>query len=413
MRKLPDIVIAGARLRSDPEPRFIGVTEGRVTAIQAEPLQGSEVLDAAGNLVTESFVNAHLHLCKVHTLEMAGEEALTEYTNEGMKGAARAIMLAARVKDRYAEDWIYENARRVVCDGLVNGVTHLVAFADTDTRARLEAVKALLRVRNEFRDVFTMRVVAFPQDGVVRDPGAAGLVRRAMEMGADVVGGIPWIESTPADAQAHIDAMLDIAEDFDRPIAMLVDDAGDANLRTTEQLASSAIARGLENRVTCCHARALSAYPDDYFLQLVELLRTAGVTFVTDPHTGSLCTRAIELDRHGLPIALGQDDIADAYYTFGQHNMLEVAFLAAHILGMSTTSGINKLFDMITTRAADVMRVEGHHLEVGAVANIVVLDGKNVREVLARHRAPRFVISRGRLIASSRYESVLEGSSRS
>lgn len=402
-----DIVIARARLRTDPELRFIGISDGRVSAIQSEPLEGSLVLDADGNLTTESFVDAHLHLCKVHTLELAGEEALKEYTTEGMEGAARAIMLAARVKDHYAQDWIYENARRAVCDGLLNGVTHLMAFADTDTRAGLEAVKALLQLRDELRHILTMRVVAFPQDGVVRDPGAADVVRRAVEMGADVVGGIPWIEPTPDDAQAHIDEMLDIAEQFDRPVAMLVDDAGDENLRTTEQLAAAAIARGLEGRVTCCHARALSAYPDDYFLELVEQVRKARMTFVTDPHTGSLCTRAMELDRHGVPIALGQDDMADAYYPFGRHNMLEVAFLAAHILGLTTAAGLDKLFDMITTQAADVMRIEGHRLEVGAEANIVVLDGRDVREVLTRHGPPRFVISAGRLVARSRDESVL------
>jgi cytosine deaminase len=221
------------------------------------------------------------------------------------------------------------------------------------------------------------------------------------------VGGIPWIERTPDDAQTHIDEMLDIAEEFDKPVAMLVDDAGDENLRTTEQLAAAAIARGLEGRVTCCHARALSAYPDDYFLELVELVRKARMTFVTDPHTGSLCTRAMELDRHGVPIALGQDDMADAYYPFGRHNMLEVAFLAAHILGLTTAAGLDKLFDMITTQAADVMRIEGHRLEVGAEANIVVLDGRDVREVLTRHGPPRFVISAGRLVARSRDESVL------
>jgi cytosine/creatinine deaminase len=402
-----DLVISHARLRGRAGTHFIGIDGQLIATIQSEPLHGGIVLDAEGHLVTESFVNAHLHLCKVHTLDLAGEDALKEYTNEGMEGAARAIMLASRVKDHYSEAWIYENARRAVLDGVINGVTHLQAFADTDTRAGLEGVKALLRVRDDCRGALCMRVVAFPQDGVVKDPGAEEVVRRAIELGADVVGGIPWIEETPEDAQAHIDAMLDIAEEFDRPVTMLVDDAGDARLRTTEQLARSALDRGLINRITCCHARALSAYPNDDWLELVDLLRRAQVTFVTDPHTGSLCTRAMDLDRAGLPIALGQDDIADAYYAFGRHNMLEVAFLAAHILGLSTNPSLEKFFDMITTRAADVMRIHSHRIEVGAEANIVALDGSNVREVLTQHRPPKFVISGGRLVATSRYESVL------
>jgi cytosine/creatinine deaminase len=402
-----DLVIANARLRGRPGTHFIGIAGGRIAAIGTGKPAGGELIDAEDNLVTESFVDAHLHLCKVYTLDMVGEDALSQYTSAGMTGAASAISIAARVKDDYAEDWIYENARRAVLAGISNGVTHLQAFADTDTRARLEAVKALLRVREDFRGVLKMRVVAFPQDGVVRDPGAADFVRAAVSMGADVVGGIPWIEDSSEHAQEHIDAMLDIAQEFDRPVAMLVDDSGDASLRTTEQLASTALERGFIDRVTCCHARALSAYPDDLFLRLVEVLRRAQISFVTDPHTGSLCTRAMELDGLGLPVALGQDDIADAYYPFGQHNMLEVAFLAAHILGENTTGSMDRLFDMITTRAADVLRFRSHRLEEGARANVVVLDGSDLREVFTRHRPPLFVITGGRLIGSNRFESVL------
>jgi cytosine deaminase len=406
-----DLVIANAHLLGGSEaPHFIGIEGSKISSIQSEALSAPRVIDAEGNLLTESFVNPHLHLCKVHTLDMVGENALMEYTSERMEGAARAITIASSVKDHYEEGWIYENARRAVFDGITHGVTHLQAFADTDTRARLEGVGALLRVRDELRFVVDMKVVAFPQEGVVRDPGAADLVRRAVEMGADVVGGIPWIEESAEDAQRHIDAMLDIAVEFDRPVAMLVDDAGDAKLRTTEQLASSALARGLIDRVTCCHARAMSAYADDYFLKLTDLLAEARVTFVTDPHTGSLCTRAVELDRHGIPVALGQDDIADAYYPFGQHNMLEVAFLAAHILGASTASGMQRMFEMVTTRAADVLRIPSHRLEVGAEANLVVLDGRSIRDVLTRHRPPRYVVSRGTLVATNRFESTLDWS---
>jgi cytosine deaminase len=388
-------------------PHFIGIADGRIPAIGTGQPAGGDLIDAEDNLVTESFVDPHLHLCKVYTLDMVGEDALRHYTSAGMAGAASAISIAARVKDSYEEEWIYENARRAVRAGISNGVTHLQAFAETDTRARLEGVKALLRVRGEFRGVLKMRVVAFPQDGVVRDPGAEAVVRAAVSMGADVVGGIPWTEDSPEHAQERIDAMLDIAQEFDRPAAMLVDDSGDASLRTTEQLASSALERGFIDRVTCCHARALSAYPDDLFLRLVDMLRRAQISFVTDPHTGSLCTRAMELDHLGIPVALGRDDIADAYYPFGQHNMLEVAFLAAHILGETTTAGMDRLFDMITTRAADVLRFPSHRLQE-AEANVVVLDGSDLREAFTRHRPPLFVISGGRLIASNRFESAVD-----
>jgi cytosine deaminase len=404
-----DLVVVNARLRgSGGGTSCIGISHGTVGYIGAETADGDTVLDAEGNLVTESFVDPHLHLCKVYTLDMLGDRALRAYTSPAMTGARTAIELASEVKDNYEESWIYSNARRAVRDGIRNGVTHIQAFADTDTKARLEAIKALLRLRAEFSNVVVITVVAFPQDGIVRDPGAADYVRAALEMGADAVGGIPWIEPTEMDARTHIDQMLGLAVEFDKPVAMLVDDAGDPELRTTEMLAAAAIERGLAGRVTACHARAMSAYPDDYFRRLVTLLVEARMGFVTDPHTGSLCTRALALDRRGITVALGQDDILDAYYPFGQHNMLEVAFLASHILGASTREDIERLLDMDTTRAADVAGIPRHRLETGAAANLVVLNGRDARQVLTRHLPPRYVVSNGKVVATTSVETTFD-----
>jgi cytosine deaminase len=402
-----DLAIVNARLRRRDGATSIGITGGLIRYIGEDPLGARSVVDAGGDLVTESFVDPHLHLCKVYTLDMLGDGALSAYTTPTMSGARRAIDLASAVKDAYDERWIYTNAERAVRAGILHGVTHLQAFADTDTRARLEAVKALLRLRNDLSNLVDIKVVAFPQDGVVRDPGAAGYVKAALDMGADVVGGIPWIEPTEDDRRTHIDQMLDLAVEFGKPVAMLVDDAGDPNLRTTEMLATAALERGLAGRVTACHARAMSAYPDDYFCNLVPLLREARMRFVTDPHTGSLSTRALDLARHGIPVALGQDDILDAYYPFGQHNMLEVAFLASHLLRASTHEDVEKLLDMVTTGAAVVAGVDGHRLEVGAPANLVVLHGSDAREALTRHLPPRCVVRNGVVVATTSVDSRL------
>ena len=121
------------------------------------------------------------------------------------------------------------------------GNTHIRALADTDTKARLEGVKALLRAKEEFKEAVELQVVAFPQDGIVKDPGAESYVRQAMELGADVVGGIPWIEYTDEDSQRHIDAMFQVAKEFDKDVSMLIDDAGDPGLRTLEMLAVKTI----------------------------------------------------------------------------------------------------------------------------------------------------------------------------
>ncbi|HDN75700.1 MAG TPA: cytosine deaminase, partial [Acidilobales archaeon] len=262
-----DLIIRKAHTRRFPGKLVdIAVSNGKIVEIK-EGIEGKgEIeLNANGNLVTESFVNPHLHMCKVYTFLMIGEKSLRLYHEKGMGGAMTAIELAAEIKKKYHESWIYENVKKAVLEALKYGCTAIRAFVDTDTKAKLEGIKALLRVKDEFKDVMTIQVVAFPQDGVIRDPGADEYIRKALEMGADVVGGIPWIEFTDEDAQKHIDIMFQLAKEFNKDVAMLTDDAGDPGLRTTEMLARKAIKEGWIGRVTACHARAMALYPEPYF----------------------------------------------------------------------------------------------------------------------------------------------------
>ncbi|MCG8408423.1 MAG: amidohydrolase family protein, partial [Phycisphaerales bacterium] len=250
-------------------------------------------------LVTESFVNPHLHLDKVHTLDRMDELALESYQGEGMGKAMKAVELASRVKAEYNESWILPNVRKALDLAVENGNTHIRAFADVDSKAKLIGVKALIKARDEYKERLHIQVVAFPQDGVGREPGAEELVREAMLLGADVVGGIPWIEFTDADVQAHIDAMFDIAKEFDKPVSMLVDDAGDAGLHSLEMMAVRTIKQGWEGRVLAHHARAMALYPKPYLQKLIALLKQSEMYVVTDPHTGPLHARVRELLEEG------------------------------------------------------------------------------------------------------------------
>src|SRR5882757_6588596 len=188
-----DLLIRNARLRGRGGALAdIAISDGVVVGVGPSiDVSPGVAVDAGGNLVTPSFVNPHLHLCKVWTLPMLSEAAPEAYHGAGMSGAAKAIDLAATVKASYDASWIIPNARRAVALAAWHGNLHIRAFADVDTKARLEGVKALLAVREEFRGIVDIQVVAFAQDGIVREPGTDMLMRQAMEMGADVVGGIP------------------------------------------------------------------------------------------------------------------------------------------------------------------------------------------------------------------------------
>jgi len=393
-----DLVIRNARTRfSGNDLLDIGIKQGRISRLRKK-LKGEslKVIDASGKLVTESFVNAHLHLCKVYTLAMVGDEAQVSYQSGAMGKAMTAIELASKVKEKYDEAWIIKNVRKALRLAVEYGTTHLRAFADTDTKARLEGVKALLRAKEEFKEAVDIQVVAFPQDGVVRDPGAEDFLRKAMELGADVVGGIPWIEYTDEDAHEHIDRMFKLAKEYDKDISMLMDDAGDPGLRTLEMLAVRTIKEGWQGRVTAHHARAVALYPEPYFRKIAALLKRARIGMVSDPQTGPLHAKVRDLYDEGIAVALGQDDIADAYYPYGRNNMLEVAFLASHLMWMTTFDEMEILYDLITTRASQTMAVPGFEMKEGNQANLVVLNAESVWEALTYHEAPRHVIKEGK-----------------
>jgi len=397
-----DILIKNARTRNYSDIVDIGIQNGKIVKIGSDLGNDAvEMLNADGGLVTESFVNGHLHLCKVYTLSMIGDEALKQYQGSSMGGAMTAIELAARVKEKYDEKWIINNVRKACMRAIQYGNTHIRAFADTDTKAKLEGVKALLKAKEEFQNSLDLQVVAFPQDGVIRDPGAEEYVRQSLELGADVVGGIPWIEYTDEDAMEHIDKMFDLAKRYNKGISMLIDDAGDPTLKTLEMLCVKTIKEGWSGRVTAQHARAMCLYPEPYFRKVSALIRKANLGVVSDPHTGPLHARVKELYQMGVNVALGQDDIADAYYPFGRNNMLEVAFLAAHLLWMTTFDDMNVLYDMITTRAAKALGIDDYGLEEGKAAHLVILNAGTVWEAIWEHERPRYVIKDGKNVTLS------------
>ena len=403
-----DILIKNCQLRGQADVGVdIGVAGGKISALGENlAAESATVIDAQGNLVSEAFVNTHLHLCKVYTLPMMDELAMQDYHGEDMGKAMTAIELAARVKESYDESWIIKNVRKAVALSAIYGGTHMRAFADVDSKARLIGAKALIRAREEFKGIVDIQVVAFAQDGIVREPGAADLMRQAMQLGADVVGGIPWIEFTDADIAEHVRVCYDIAEEFDKPVSMLVDDAGDPGLRSLELMALETIERGWHGRSLAHHARAMSMYPKPYLQKLAALLKKAQMGVVSDPHTGPLHARVRELLEEEVLVCIGMDDISDAYYPYGRNNMLEVAFLVSHLLWMTTRTDMETLYDMVTTKAAQCIGLQDFALKVGAPANIVVLDEPNVLEALRNHAAPAYVISHGKLVDQEKMKAI-------
>ena len=248
---LEPLTITSARLRGHHGLQDVRIDDGRIASIDhAGSRAGTtgEVIDAAGGLVTESFCNAHLHLDKVFTLASLGDQALNFYQGEGMGRAMSAIDTAAEVKRSQNAEQMVKDARRAVAMAAWYGTTHIRAFADVDSKAGVRGVEVLCLVRDEFAGIVDVQVVAFPQDGIIKEPGTVDLLERSLEIGADVVGGIPWIELTDAAMADHVRIAFDLAQARDKDVSMLLDDAGDPGLRTLEMMAVETITRGWHGR---------------------------------------------------------------------------------------------------------------------------------------------------------------------
>lgn len=413
-----DVVIRRANVRGREGPQDIGI-EGE-TIVRIAPTvesEGAKEIDAEGNLVTASFVNPHMHPDKSLL-------AKTMRPNES-QSLQEAILITWDFKRAYTIDDVVARAGEVLESAVRHGSTAMRVFADVDTIGGLIPVKGLLEAKRRHSELLDVQVVAFPQEGILLDPGTEELMVEAMALGCDVVGGLPWYERTDEEARRHVDIAFDIAKRFDKDIHMLVDDTDNPNSRSLEYLAVKTIDEGYEGRVTASHCGALAAYDDTHAAKVIALVRDAGVSICSNPHISLVLagrrdrepvrrgiTRVRELLAAGVNVCSGQDDVHDPYYPFGRADQLEVALIASHATHLTYPSELETVFDMVTTNAARAMRLDWHGMQEGRRADLLVFQAATVVDAL-RLQAPRLhVFRKGKLVAQSRLESRLVGPDR-
>jgi cytosine deaminase len=217
-----DVIIKNARLRGADGNKDIGVEEGKISKVASEIRgEGRNEINAEGNLVTPGLVNVHLHLDKCLT----GEWIRTAI--DAKTGSTEIIPLASEAKKKFTENDIVARASRAVEGAISYGTTAIRAFADVDSIGGLTAVKALLNVKKRYDEYLTIQVVAFPQEGIIRDPESKELLSKAIELGGDVVGGMPWYEKSKDDSRRHTDFAFELAKRYNKDIHMLIDDTED------------------------------------------------------------------------------------------------------------------------------------------------------------------------------------------
>jgi cytosine deaminase len=396
-----DLVVRNARLRQQDQLVDIAIEQGRIMAVgPGLAATAHHTIDAAEDLVIPGFVNLHLH---------ADKSLLGEVMRPNVSGTLpEAIEITNEFKRKYDPQEVAQRAGRVIERGIRNGTTFCRLFADVGTIGGLRAARGLLLVREKYRKLCDIEVVAFPQEGIVRDPGAAELLAGALEEGCNVVGGLPWYEYTDQDARAHIDICFDLAKRHDRDIHMLVDDTDDANSRSLEYLALKTMREGFHGRVAASHCGAMAGYNDVYAAKVIDMVATANVTISVNAHINLVCSARIdrepkrrgiarvkELLARGVNVVSSQDDVDDPYYPFGKPDQLEVALMMAHTAQLTLPQELEQVLDMVTVNAARAARLPDYGIAPGSKADLVVLGAPSVRQALRLQPHRRHVIKNG------------------
>lgn len=401
------LIIRNARLRNQQQLVDIAIDGPRISAVGPKLTAGAgREIDAAGSLVLPGFFNLHFHADKC---------LLGEIMRPNVSGTLpEAIEITNDFKRNYDPAEVAARAVRAVEVGVMNGTTFFRLFADVGTIGGLRAARGLLLAREKMRNHCRIQVVAFPQEGIVRDPGAAELMEEAVKEGCDIVGGLPWYEYSDEEARQHIDICFEIAKRHDLDIHMLVDDTDDANSRSLEYLAIKTMREGYQGRVAASHCGAMAAYNDVYAAKIVDMVATAGVTISVNAHINLVCSARIdrepkrrgiarvkELLARGANVVTSQDDVNDPYYPFGKPDPLECAAMIAHVAQLTLPHEIEQAADMITVNSAKAARVPDYGIAPGCAADLVMVDAPSVHEAIREQPVRRHVFKDGREVARS------------
>jgi cytosine/creatinine deaminase len=371
----------------------------------------AEVVDCRGHLVLPAFVDAHVHLDKALIRDELDEHDGT------LAGAIGAIHERKR---RYTVEDVRARARAVIEESVRLGATRFRSHVDVDSIGGLVPLEGVMAAVTDCADIAEVQTIAFPQEGLLRDPGAYELMEAALEAGAQVVGGMPHWEQDEAAQREHVRLCFDLAERFHRDLDMHVDETDDGGTRTLEMVADEALRRGFVGRVCAGHVCSLAAADDDYAERVIDKCRRAQISIASNPVTNLVLqgrgdrglirrgtTRIEELRAAGVNVLFGQDCVKDGFYPFGRGSMLEVALISAHAAHLTTHADLEFALRAITEAPARAMRLSDYGLRPGGRADLVLLPVVSWDEALRMQPLPEKVWFRGRLVAASSVRSEL------
>lgn len=400
-----DLLIKGGTL-PDGTVADIAIKGDRIAEIAPNiTAEAGEIIDATGDLVSPPFVDPHFHM-----------DATLSYGTPRVNASGtllEGINLWGELRDIATIDEMIARALRY-CDWAAStGLLAIRSHVDT-TPDHLNTVTAMLEVKEAVKDYIDLQLVAFPQDGLYRAPNGRKNLIRALDMGVEVVGGIPHFERTMQDGADSLQDLCEIAAERGLMVDIHCDETDDPNSRHIETLAFETTRLGLEGRVAGSHLTSMHSMDNYYVSKLLPLIAEAGISAIPNPLINIMLqgrhdtfpkrrglTRVKEMQAMGIRVGWGQDCVLDPWYSLGTADMLDVAFMGLHVAQMSHPDEMARCFTMVTETNAAIIGLQDYGLRKGALASLVILDAANPTEALRLRPARLAVVAKGKIIARS------------
>jgi cytosine deaminase len=401
-----DLIVRNATLPSGATGRDIAVKDGRIVELRPNIAgEAAQAIDASGHLVSPPFVDSHFHMDATLSL------GLPRLNESGT--LLEGIELWGELKPHLTVEALKQRALALCRWSIARGTLAIRSHVDI-CDDRLLAVDALLEVREEVKDWIDLQLVAFPQDGYLRYARSPENLKRALDKGVDVVGGIPHFERSMADGAESVRQLCEVAAARSLKVDMHCDETDDPLSRHIESLTYETQRLGLQGRVTGSHLTSMHSMDNYYVTKLMALMQEAEVHAVANPLINITLqgrhdsypkrrgmTRVKELLQQGINVAFGHDCVMDPWYPMGSHDMLEVAHMGLHVAQMTGVEEQKACFAAVTENGAKALQLEGYGLAPGCHADMVILQAGDVLEALRLKPARLFVIRRGKVIAET------------
>ena len=388
-----ETVFTNARL-ADGSLADIGVSGGRIAAISPAGAAGGagSTVDLGSALVVPGFVEGHIHL----DTSFYGDAWIPHKPcTNGFDVHERVAFQAQNMAQAAPMD---ERARNQLDLCIANGATAMRSHVMVDGSVGLTSLETILKVREDYRDLIDIQLVAFPQSGILKSPGTPELLDQAIALGADLVGGLDPA-SFDRDVTGHLDVVFCVAEKHGVDVDIHLHDAGTLGLFTIEEICARTAALGMSGHVTVSHAYGLGDLPPDAARKAADLIAASGVSIMTNAPGNHNFPPVALLRKAGVTVFSGSDNIRDSWWPYGDGDMLRRAEIIGYRSGFYTDDELAAAFDVVTAAGAKALRLEGYGLQLGSKADFVTLPAEHIPQAVVGVPKGRKVFKSGKLVA--------------